>query len=405
MVDMVTIGAGGGSIAKVEAGTLTVGPQSAGADPGPAAYGRGGERADRHRRACRAGPPAGQAAGRPHGARRRRRASRAIDREVAEPLEPRPRRGGARRAVDPRPQHGGRACASCRSSAATIRATSPWCRSAARGRCMAARSPSCSASRSVLIPPAPGVLCADGLLAADLKAEFSRTLPKAGAVDVAAGAGDLSPSSRLRPTTGSPMRRSRRPTASSGAWRCCATTARAARSRSRGSMTPRTVETAFGNAHQGALRLHARLGRRARDPARRGDRPHAAAAQAATGCWPGRRRPDRSGRLPGQGPAERLLDVLHSMLVVAHESHQTLFAAAVVGVYDSLVHRVDGPTRDRLCRDLENSTALLDAIPASPALDRARQAAGVWPPARQPHPLGGFSAASRRPALDRADVW
>ena len=32
----------------------------------------------------------------------------------------------------------------------------------------------------VLIPPAPGVLCADGLLAADLKAEFSRTLPKAG---------------------------------------------------------------------------------------------------------------------------------------------------------------------------------------------------------------------------------
>src|SRR5215468_2654317 len=45
MVDMVTIGAGGGSIAKVEAGTLTVGPQSAGADPGPAAYGRGGARA------------------------------------------------------------------------------------------------------------------------------------------------------------------------------------------------------------------------------------------------------------------------------------------------------------------------------------------------------------------------
>src|SRR5205085_3170316 len=45
MVDMVTIGAGGGSIAKVEAGTLTVGPQSAGAEPGPAAYGRGGERA------------------------------------------------------------------------------------------------------------------------------------------------------------------------------------------------------------------------------------------------------------------------------------------------------------------------------------------------------------------------
>jgi N-methylhydantoinase A len=37
----------------------------------------------------------------------------------------------------------------------------------------------------VMVPPAPGVLCADGLLAADLKAEFSRTLPKAGPVDVA----------------------------------------------------------------------------------------------------------------------------------------------------------------------------------------------------------------------------
>src|SRR5204862_8114320 len=32
----------------------------------------------------------------------------------------------------------------------------------------------------LLVPAAPGVLCADGLLAADLKAQFSRTLPKAG---------------------------------------------------------------------------------------------------------------------------------------------------------------------------------------------------------------------------------
>src|SRR5262249_6683485 len=34
----------------------------------------------------------------------------------------------------------------------------------------------------ILVPPAPGVLCADGLLAADLKADFSQTLPKAGPV-------------------------------------------------------------------------------------------------------------------------------------------------------------------------------------------------------------------------------
>ena len=44
MVDIVTIGAGGGSIARVdEGGVLKVGPDSAGADPGPACYGKGEE--------------------------------------------------------------------------------------------------------------------------------------------------------------------------------------------------------------------------------------------------------------------------------------------------------------------------------------------------------------------------
>ena len=43
MVDMHTIGAGGGSIAYLDAGgLLQVGPKSAGADPGPACYGKGG---------------------------------------------------------------------------------------------------------------------------------------------------------------------------------------------------------------------------------------------------------------------------------------------------------------------------------------------------------------------------
>jgi N-methylhydantoinase A len=42
-LDIVTLGAGGGSIARVDAaGILRVGPQSAGAEPGPACYGRGG---------------------------------------------------------------------------------------------------------------------------------------------------------------------------------------------------------------------------------------------------------------------------------------------------------------------------------------------------------------------------
>jgi N-methylhydantoinase A len=42
IIDIHTVGAGGGSIARVdEAGALRVGPESAGADPGPACYGRG----------------------------------------------------------------------------------------------------------------------------------------------------------------------------------------------------------------------------------------------------------------------------------------------------------------------------------------------------------------------------
>ncbi len=45
-IDIHTLGAGGGSIARVDAGgILHVGPESAGADPGPACYGRGGREA------------------------------------------------------------------------------------------------------------------------------------------------------------------------------------------------------------------------------------------------------------------------------------------------------------------------------------------------------------------------
>ena len=45
VVEMVEIGAGGGSIASIDRlGRLQVGPRSAGSDPGPACYGRGGTR-------------------------------------------------------------------------------------------------------------------------------------------------------------------------------------------------------------------------------------------------------------------------------------------------------------------------------------------------------------------------
>ncbi|MEM6849856.1 MAG: hydantoinase/oxoprolinase family protein, partial [Pseudomonadota bacterium] len=45
VIDMVEIGAGGGSLASVDAmGRIQVGPESAGSEPGPACYGRSGER-------------------------------------------------------------------------------------------------------------------------------------------------------------------------------------------------------------------------------------------------------------------------------------------------------------------------------------------------------------------------
>jgi N-methylhydantoinase A len=45
MVDVRSVGAGGGSIARVRQGALLVGPESAGSQPGPASHGRGGDRA------------------------------------------------------------------------------------------------------------------------------------------------------------------------------------------------------------------------------------------------------------------------------------------------------------------------------------------------------------------------
>ena len=73
-VDIVTAGAGGGSIAWVDrAGRLRIGPQSAGASPGPAAFGRGGDRSTVTDAHVVAGTlPADAAAGRrPHAGRRR----------------------------------------------------------------------------------------------------------------------------------------------------------------------------------------------------------------------------------------------------------------------------------------------------------------------------------------------
>ena len=98
MVDVNAIGAGGGSIAWIDpAGGLRVGPHSAGSEPGPACYGRGGEGGDRHGRVDRARLPRSRLFRRRHaaagaGACARRRSS-AAGREAARPVG---RGGGAR---------------------------------------------------------------------------------------------------------------------------------------------------------------------------------------------------------------------------------------------------------------------------------------------------------------------
>ncbi len=177
MIDMVTIGAGGGSIAQGRSdGTLTVGPQSAGADPGPASYGRGGSAAtvtDAH--LVLGHLPESLLGGRM--TLDRRLAQEAVGR-IAQPLGlslEKAARGilaiannnmvGAIRVVsvergyDPRdftlvpfggagPLHG----------------------------CAIAEL---LGMRRILVPPSPGVLCAQGLLAADLKSDFTISIAEA----------------------------------------------------------------------------------------------------------------------------------------------------------------------------------------------------------------------------------
>ena len=66
-----------------------------------------------------------------------------------------------------------------RSAAASIRAATRCCRSAAAGRCMRPRWRASSASRRIVVPPHPGVLSAAGLLAAPIEHESLRGLSRA----------------------------------------------------------------------------------------------------------------------------------------------------------------------------------------------------------------------------------
>jgi len=173
MIDMVTIGAGGGSIARIEDGALLVGPVSAGGRPGPACYGAGGTAAtvtDAH--VVLGHLPAGLLGG-----------AMTLDPALAEAAVGRiaaplglslhdTARGilaiadstmmGAIRVVSVERGHDPR-----RFALVAFGGAGPL------HGCALARM---LGIETVLVPPAPGVLCADGLLAADLAAAFSRSV-------------------------------------------------------------------------------------------------------------------------------------------------------------------------------------------------------------------------------------
>jgi N-methylhydantoinase A len=182
MVDMVTIGAGGGSIARVTDGTLTVGPTSAGADPGPACYGRGGQEAtvtDAH--VVLGHLPESLLGGRMAlvGAQARAAIRARVGEALGLSLEAAAR--GVLAIIDSNMVGALRVVSVERGHDPRQFTLVPFGGAGPLHGCSLAEQLEIS---RVLIPPAPGVLCADGLLHADLKAEFSRTLPKAGPIRI-----------------------------------------------------------------------------------------------------------------------------------------------------------------------------------------------------------------------------
>ena len=167
-----TIGAGGGSVAHVEAGGLRVGPRSAGAVPGPACYGRGGSEptvTDCNLLLGRL-PGSARLAGEldPRSRRRRGRhhgdggSARAVDRTVRRRRRRRRRRGDGQRhpRADRRTRH------------RPARRSPSW-PSAAPGRCTPPRSADELDMPAVVVPAHPGVLSAWGMLQADYRLDTS----------------------------------------------------------------------------------------------------------------------------------------------------------------------------------------------------------------------------------------
>ena len=156
-------------------------------------------------------------------------------------------------------------CGWSRSSAASTRAASRCCRSAAPGRCTPRRSPPSWGSRRILCPRASGVLSALGLCASERRRDTARTVMLRGAelsaerVAAEVDGADRAPPAREPRARPSPRSATR-----------CATAARPSSCRSRAAPTPTRPSCAerFAARPRGALRLPRprRRGRAGRHP-------------------------------------------------------------------------------------------------------------------------------------------
>jgi N-methylhydantoinase A/oxoprolinase/acetone carboxylase beta subunit len=175
MVDVNTIGAGGGSIAWIDAaGGLRVGPRSAGAEPGPACYGRGGDEATVTDASVVLGylNPARFAGGQmPLDPAAAERALEAIGRRLG--LDPVAAAAGIHRVVNARMADQIRLVTIKRGydprqfALVVLGGAGP-----VHGAALAAEM----GMPEVLVPEAPGVLAAFGLLAAAIEHQHARTL-------------------------------------------------------------------------------------------------------------------------------------------------------------------------------------------------------------------------------------
>ena len=190
-VDLHTVGAGGGSIAWFDAGgALRVGPQSAGADPGPAAYGRGETPTvtDAHAVLGRLRPEqrlGGTIALDPA------RAERAL-RSVAEPFGGDPRRAAAA-VIDVVNANMARALRVISVERGHDPARFTLVAFGGAGPLHACDLADTLGIPAALIPPSPGVLSASGMLSADVTRDAEQgahlAIPAAGEADSAALAG------------------------------------------------------------------------------------------------------------------------------------------------------------------------------------------------------------------------